>query len=154
MLRGLKLVLETLQARQNVISGQGATRTLNANESGSVCLFDRAAGIVYTLPTAKIGTYFDFIVTTTITSNAAKIITASGTELLIGGLVNVDTDTSNAVAIWTANNSTHLSISMNGTTTGAIAGTKIRVTCVSSTRWMVEGLVQGSGTVATPFATS
>jgi len=139
----------------NVISGQGATRTLNANESGSLCLFDRAAGIVYTLPTAPIpGTYYDFSVVTTITSNAAKVITGAGTELLIGSLVNVDTDTSNAVAAWTGNGSTHVSVSMNGTTTGAIAGTKLRFTCLSSTKWMVEGVLQGSGTVATPFATS
>lgn len=139
----------------NFISGQGATRTLNANESGSVCLFDRAAGIVYTLPTAPApGTNFTFFVSTTITSNAAKVITGAGTELLIGSLVNVDTDTSNAVAAWTGNGSSHVAVSMNGTTTGGIQGTTLKFTALSSTRWMVEGTVQGSGTVATPFATS
>jgi len=139
----------------NVISGQGATRTLNANESGSLVKFDRAAGIVYTLPTTPTpGTFFDFVVETTITSNAAKIITGTATELLLGGYTNVDTDTSNAVAAFTANGSTHIAISMNGTTTGAIKGTKLRLTCLSSTAWAVEGLVLGSGTVATAFATS
>ena len=140
---------------QPVISGQGATRTLNEMESGSLALFDRAAGIVYTLPTApKIGSFFDFVVTTTITSNAAKVITGAGTELLIGGYTNVDTDTANAVAVFTGNGSTHVSVSMNGTTTGGILGTKLRFTCLSSTKWMVEGIVQGNGTVATAFATS
>ena len=153
-LRGTDLVLDKVRAKKNVISGQGATRTLNENESGSVALFDRAAGIVYTLPTAKPGTHFDFVVTTTVTSNAAKVITAAGTELLIGGYTSVDTDTSNAVAAFTANGSTHVSVSMNGTTTGAVAGTKLRFTCLSSTRWMVEGIVQGTGVVATAFATS
>lgn len=154
MLRGTKLVLDVVQAGQNVINGTSATRTLNANESGSLCTFERAAGVVYTLPTAKPGAYFDFVVLTTITSNAAKVITAAGTELLIGGYTNVDTDTSNAVAAFTANGSTHVSVSMNGTTTGGILGTKLRFTCLSSTRWMVEGIVQGSGVVATAFATS
>ncbi len=154
MLRGTKLVLDVVQAGQNVISGQGATRSLNANESGSLALFDRAAGIVYTLPVAKVGTYFDFVITTTITSNAAKVITGAGTEFLIGGYTNVDTDTSNAVAAFTGNGSTHVAVSMNGTTTGGILGTKLRFTCLSSTRWMVEGIVQGSGVVATSFATS
>lgn len=153
-LRGTDLVLEKVRARQNVISGSGATRTLNANESGSLCLFDRAAGIVYTLPTAKPGTYFDFAVSTSVTSNAAKVITAAGTELLIGGYMNVDTDTSNAVAAFTGNGSTHVAVSMNGTTTGGLQGTKLRFTCLSSTRWAVEGIVQGSGVVATAFATS
>ncbi len=153
-LRGTDLVVDKVRAKKNVISGQGATRTLNENESGSVALFDRAAGIVYTLPTAKPGMVFDFMVTTTVTSNAAKVITAVGTELLIGGYTNVDTDTSNAVAAFTGNGSTHVAVSMNGTTTGAVAGTRLRFTCLSSTRWMVEGIVLGTGVVATAFATS
>lgn len=152
--RGTKLVLDVVQAGRNVISGQGATRSLNANESGSLCLFDRAAGIVYTLPTAKPGTFFDFAISTTVTSNAAKVITAAGTELLIGGYTNVDTDTSNAVAVYDGNGSSHVAVSMNGTSTGGRQGTKLRFTCLSSTRWLVEGIVMGSGAVATAFATS
>lgn len=154
LLRGTKLVLDVVQAGRNVINGTSATRTLNANESGSLCTFERAAGVVYTLPTAKVGTYFDFMVMTTITSNSAKIITGAGTEFLIGGYTNVDTDTANAVAAFTGNGSTHVAVTMNGTTTGGILGTRLRFTCLSSTRWMVEGFVQGSGVVATAFATS
>lgn len=152
--RGTDLVLDKVRAKKNVISGQGATRTLNELESGSLCLFDRAAGIVYTLPTAKPGAFFDFVVTTSVTSNAAKVITGAGTELLIGGYTNVDTDTSNAVAVFDGNGSTHVAVSMNGSTTGGLQGTALRFTCLSSTRWMVEGIVRGSGTVATAFATS
>lgn len=152
--RGTDLVLDKVRAKKNVISGQGATRTLNELESGSVCLFDRAAGIVYTLPTAKPGAHFDFVVTTAVTSNAAKVITGAGTELLIGGYTNVDTDTSNAVAVFDGNGSNHIAVSMNGTTTGGLVGTKLRFTCLSATRWMVEGIVRGSGTVATAFSAS
>lgn len=151
---GLNPHYDVVLQGKNIISNQGATRTLSVDESGSTVLFDRAAGIVYTLPLAKAGTYFDFVITTTITSNAAKVITGAGTELLIGGYMNVDTDTSNAVAAFTGNGSTHVAVSMNGTTTGGILGTKLRFTCLSSTRWMVEGIVQGSGVVATSFATS
>ena len=148
-------VFGAVSLAQPVISDSGATRSLNETESGSLALFNRAAGIVYTLPAAaKVGTFFDFVITTTITSNAAKVITGAGTELLIGGYTNVDTDTSNAVASFTANGSTHVAVSMNGTTTGGILGTKLRFTCLSSTRWMVEGIVQGSDVVATSFATS
>ena len=152
--QGKRPLFETVNAKVPVISGQGATRTLSVDETGSTCLFDRAAGIVYTLPLAVPGLVYDFVVTTTVTSNAAKVITGAGTELLIGGYTNVDTDTSNAVAAFTGNGSTHVSVSMNGTTTGGILGTKLRFTCLSTTRWMVEGIVQGSGTVATAFATS
>lgn len=147
-------LFDTVRSRLNVISDAGATRTVTEDESGSTFLFNRAAGIVYTLPLAKPGLVYDFVITTTITSNAAKVITGAGTELLIGGYTNVDTDTSNAVAAFTANGSTHVSVSMNGTTTGGILGTKLRFTCLSATRWFVEGIVQGSGVVATAFATS
>lgn len=153
-LRGTQLVLDIVQAKRNVISGLGATRTLNENESGSVVLLDRAAGIVATLPTAKAGTYFDFIATTSVTSNAYKIITGAGTELLIGEVISDDTDTSDAMAFFTANGSTHVAVSMNGTTTGGLVGTHLRFTCLSSTKWLVEGVNKGSGTVATPMATS
>lgn len=152
--QGKRPLFETVNAKVPVISGQGATRTLSVDETGSTCLFDRAAGIVYTLPLAVPGLVYDFVITTTITSNAAKVITGAGTELLIGGYMNVDTDTSNAVAAFTGNGSTHVAVSMNGTTTGGILGTKLRFTCLSTTRWMVEGIVQGSGIVATAFATS
>lgn len=137
-----------------VISGQGATKTLASTDSGALCLFDRAAGIVYTLPSPTVGLWFDFYVLTTITSNAAKIITSSASVFLTGSLINIDTDTTNAVAAWTGDGSTHVSVSMNGTTTGAVRGTKMRFTCISSTLWLVEGIDMGTGTVATPFATS
>lgn len=140
--------------KKKVISGSGATASLSHNDSGATVLFDRAAGIVFTLPAPVVGTWFDFIVTTTITSNAAKIITNTGTVFLEGAYTNVDTDTSNAVAAFNGNGSTHVAISMNGTTTGAIKGTCLRLQCVSSTMWNVTGTVLGSGTVATAFATS
>lgn len=147
-----------LEFSKPVISGEGATRTLSETESGSTCLFDRAAGIVYTLPTTPTpGTFFEFIVTTSVTSNSYKVITGSGTELLIGGYTNVDTDTSNAVAVYTGNGSTHVAVTQaaaSSNSTGGLVGSKLRFTCLSSTRWMVEGIVQGAGSPATAFATS
>lgn len=151
---GFSPFLEELRNTRKVISGQGATRTLSVDESGSTVLFDRAAGIVYTLPLAKPGVFFDFVITTTITSNSAKVITGAATEFLIGSLTSVDTDTGNVLVGFTGNGSTHIAVTQNGTTTGGILGTKIRFTCVSTTRWIVEGNLFGSGVVATPFATS
>jgi hypothetical protein len=153
-LRGTDIVVDKVRAKKNVISGSGATASLSEFDSGSLVLMDRTAGIVFTLPTAKVGMVFEFLVTTSVTSNAYKVITGAGTELLIGGYTNVDTDTSNAVAVFTGNGSTHVAVSMNGTTTGGLIGTVLKFTCLSSTKWMVEGMVQGSGVVATAFATS
>lgn len=148
---GLSPYFESVRQGKNVISGSGATRTLSVDDSGSTVLFDRAAGIVFTLPTAKVGTYFDFIVTTTITSNAAKVITGAATELLIG---TVSSNVTTTTTTYQGNGSTHIAVSMNGTTTGGILGTKLRFTCLSATRWLVEGTNQSSGVVATPFSAS
>lgn len=140
-----------------VISGQGATRTLLEGESGSLVLFDRAAGIIFTLPkivAANIGMWFEFEVPVSVTSNNHKIITDAGTTFMLGSLVNINTGSGNAVAAWTADGSTIRAITMNGTTTGGLLGTRMRLTAITTTLWMVEGIDQGSGVVATPFATS
>lgn len=139
--------------KQVIIGDSVATRTLKAAESGATCLFDRAAGTVYTLPAPVIGMQFDFIVTTAITSNAAKIITAAATEFLSGTIQVVGGTTETTVSA-DGNGSTHVAISMNGTTTGAAGGGRLKFTALSSTLWHVDGYVNGSGTVATPFATS
>jgi hypothetical protein len=135
-----------------VVSGQGATATLTAAESGSIVLFDRAAGIVYTLPAPAVGLYYDFFVTTTITSNNAKIITDAGTTLLIGTISSVVA--AGTTTAYLGNGTTHIAVTMNGTTTGGVQGTWLRCICVSATLWAVEGFNQASGSVATPFATS
>jgi hypothetical protein len=145
--------------RQPVISGQAATRTLLAAESGSLCYFDLASGITYTLPTAPAaGTWFDFAVLTTVTTNSYKVITGAGTELLVGTIYNVDTDSASAVAAWqslAATSNIAVTQAAAGTNaTGGIAGSWVRFTCLSATRWMVTGMILSGGTVATPFATS
>jgi hypothetical protein len=136
---------------QPIISGQGATATLTAAQSGSVCLFDRAAGIVYTLPAPSVGLYFDFLTTVTITSNAAEVDTDAGTTFLMGA-VELLTSASAVTFAAYGNGTSHVKISSNGTTKGGILGSQYRITCVSATQWNVTGLLAGSGALATPFA--
>lgn len=139
-----------------IISEATATRTLKEEESGATCLFDRAAGIVYTLPAAcAVGTFFDFVTVVTITGGAAKIITGAAAELMVGQILNIDTDTSDTLAGWKSLIGTsNIAVSMNGTTTGGIIGDNIRVTKVTTTKWSVTGFILATGTVETPFATS
>jgi hypothetical protein len=154
LVQGKRPLFDTVNTKRKIINGLGATRTLSVDESGSTIVFDRAAGIVVTLPLAVPGLQYDFMVTTSVTSNSYKVITGAATEFLIGGYMSVDTDTANAVAVFTGNGSTHIAVTSNGTTTGGLIGTKLRFTCLSATRWEVEGMMMGSGTVATAFATS
>ncbi len=53
-----------------------------------------------------------------------------------------------------ANGTTIASISMNGTTTGGLIGSRFKVKAISATVWAIEGFIYGSGTVVTGFATT
>jgi hypothetical protein len=57
--------------------------------------------------------------------------------------------------VFTANGSTHVSISMSGTTTGGEVGTRFVCTAINSTQWFIKGTNQGSGgAVLDPFDTT
>lgn len=155
-LRGTQIVVDSVSAKMPVISGSGATRTLNELESGSVVLFDRAAGTVYTLPTGVPGTTFTFLVSKTPTSNAHRIVTniTTSTPVIIGAIDSMLT-VDNTEKAWQSLEATaNCSIAMNGTTTGGQQGTKIVVTALSAGTWFATGLSVGTGTAATPFTTA
>lgn len=150
-------LFDTINTKKEIISGLGATATLSVDDSFAQVLLDRAAGIVITLPLAVPGLVYDFVATTSVTSNAYKIITGAATELLIGGYTSVDTDSSNATAQFTANGSTHVAVNMTAAASNALGGlaaSRLRFTCLSTTRWLVEGVVNCAGTPASAFATS
>jgi len=145
--------IATGQHRQ-VIQSVGATRTLLAEESGALCLFDRAAGNVYTLPAPVEGMQFEFSSTVLVTSNAYKVITNSASVFLVGSLTGGSLTVADAGDVFQGDGTTHVAVTMNGSTTGGLVGGSMKFTAISSTKWLVEGDFVASGTVATPFATS
>lgn len=98
------------------------------------------------------GVTYTVWVPTTISTSSLKIGT-NGTDKFVGSLLSVDTDSSGAVVGFTAGASNDF-INLNGTTTGGVAGTWIQIVAVAANKYMVTGVVNGSGTVATPFADS
>src|SRR5512138_2243995 len=120
---------------RQVIDGCGATRTLLAEESGALCLYDRAAGIVYTLPAPAVGLTFEFLVTVAVTSNAHKVITNAGTVFLVGGIIMGDVTVANSGDYFEADGTTHVALSAAGSTTGGLRGERYTVTCISATQW-------------------
>ena len=139
---------------RQVIDGSGATRTLTAEESGSLVLMDRAAGIVFTLPAPAVGLQFEFLATVAVTSNAYKVITNAATVFLKGGVIMGDVTVAQSGDYFEANGSTHVAISEDGATKGGLLGDNFIVTCVSSTLWAIRGVLHGAGVLADPFATS
>jgi len=147
---------DVLAARQPLVSLTSATKGATVLESGTMFVLNKADGITVTLPaSADLGTYFDFVVGTTVTSNSYKIITAVGTELLVGQALNCDTDTGNATLVFPGLvGSSYISIIMNGSTTGGLKGDSVRFTKLNATTWLCNGRFNGTGTVATPYSAS
>lgn len=101
----------------------------------------------------NLGATYTFFLPSTATS--VKIITGAGDFLLGQVITGVDAAaTAGSVVMYAANGSTTRSINMNGTTQGGIAGSYVSITAVSANTYMVYGKLIGSGTLATPFATS
>lgn len=144
--------------KQNNVNGSGATVTLTAAQSGSTILFDRATGIVFTLPAPSVGLIYKFYVSTTISSGSAKVITNAGTVFILGNIVantaNATPAANDGPKTFAANGTTHLAITQSGTTTGGVVGSWFELECVSSTIWVVKGVLLCTGIIATPFATS
>lgn len=139
---------------QQVIQGVGATRQLTAKESGALCLYDSASGVVYTLPDPVEGMTFEFLVSVAVTSNAHKVITNQATQFLLGGVIMGDVTVAQSGDFFEANGTTHVAVSGNGTTTGGLLGGHYKLVAISSTQWAIQGVMHGAGTLATPFATS
>ncbi len=98
------------------------------------------------------GVVYTIWVPTTISTSSLKIGT-DGTDKFVGSVISVDTDSSGAVVGFTAA-STNDFINLNGTTTGGVAGTWIQIVAIAANKYMVTGVVLGTGSVATPFADS
>lgn len=140
--------------KQPVINPSGATLTLTAAQSGSIVTLNAATGVTITLPAPVIGLNYTFTVTTSVTSNNHKVITDAGTTLILGGVVMTEASDTNAGLAALFNGTTHIAILMNGTTTGGLIGTTFNMYCVTATQWNIEGIVAGSGTLATCASTS
>lgn len=134
-----------------IVSGSGATVSLTSAESGKTILMDRAAGIVFTLPSPVIGLKYKFVVTTAVTSNLYSIDTDGASTFLVGN-VNTIIDDSGTSEGSAADGAAHVSLDMNGTTKGGLVGSWVEVECISSTQWAVSGTLVGSGTLVTVFA--
>jgi hypothetical protein len=98
------------------------------------------------------GVTYTIWVPTTIATSSVKIGT-NGTDKFVGSLLSVDTDTSGAMVGFTAASSNDF-INLNGGTTGGVAGTWIQIFAIAANKYMVTGVILGTGAVATPFADS
>jgi len=130
-----------------------------------------ASNIVLTLPTINVstnditsgpgqdpntlnnqGVVYTVWVPTTIATSSLKIGT-DGTDKYVGSVLSIDTDSSNVTVGFVPAASNDF-INFNGGTTGGVLGTWVQIVAVAANKYMVTGVVLGTGTVATPFADS
>jgi len=136
------------------ITGQGANLTVTqALHDGATISLDRAAGTAVTLPSATgSGMRLRFFVGIT-KSGGSDVITAAGAHLF--GSIVQGNDTGAAGLFGTgfctsAAGST--TITLNGTTTGGRKGDWIELEDIATSTWAVRGMLNASGSEATPFA--
>ena len=96
------------------------------------------------------GCTFTFVVSTT--AATIKLITGAADYLL--GQTIIGPSAGGAASMFAANGTTIRSLNLNGTTTGGIVGSYFNVMPISANTYWVWGNLIGSGSLATPFATS
>lgn len=135
----------------NVTSVTAATLAPTAQQSGTTFLLNRAAGCTITLPAPVVGVNYKFVVQTAVTSNDYGMDTDGASTFLAGVIQQViaASATSEGQA---GDGTSHVSLNMNGSTTGGLVGSYHTVTAISGTVWWVDGIHVGSGTLATGFA--
>lgn len=134
-----------------------ASATLSAYEANTITTVNAAAGLTLTLPAATgTGRRYDIVIGTTITSNSVIIKVASATDWLAGAIwASTDNASDGTVSFETATGalaSRSDTITLNGTTTGGLAGDRFTLHDIGTGQWEVTGWMTATGTEVTPFS--
>lgn len=133
----------------------GASLTLTAAQAGTSVLLNTAAGSVATLPAATgSGAVFRFVVTTTATSNAHKILAASSSDFINGIAIGFTGSTAKVFASAAATNHS-IQMPVAGTQpSGGFIGDYFEFVDVAANLWNVNSMYQAGTTPTTPFSTA
>ena len=127
-----------------------AATTLSAEvHGGQTLLINNATGFAITLPVANgTGSLFRFFIATTVSSGSHTIVTASASDVY-KGFAHLTGD--DAAALGGFATTTGVTITMDGTTRGGIAGDIVELEDVATGVWSVRIFGRASGVEATPF---
>jgi hypothetical protein len=140
-----------IQAGSNSIVNITAETTLTFNDhAGRIIEINDADGAV-TLPSIKsgeLGASYRFFIGTDATDLDIK---TDGTDKYVGSIMVAVTDGSKKSFIPASTNDV---ISLNGGTQGGDKNSYIEITALATAEYLVQGVLIGSGSIATPFADS
>jgi len=138
-------------ASARMVAVTAATLTITeATHDGKVILLNRAGGIAVTLPAATgNGTTLRFVLQVAVTTPSTTIKVV-GDDTMIGGAY-VRSDGAAAVLAYAASG-TDDTVTLDGTTTGGLAGDSVTLIDVAADLWYVLAMTKATGTEATPFS--
>lgn len=134
-----------------------ASTTLTRSDADTVVTVNAAAGLTLTLPAATgLGDTYSIVLGTTVTSNSVIIKVASATDWMAGQIfVSSDNAADAAISFETATGaigSRSDTITLNGTTTGGLAGDRFVLVDIGTGQWEITGWMSATGTEVTPFS--
>jgi len=130
------------------ITVTGSTTLTKDNHGGTLVVHNAVGGGTLTLPASNgDGQTIKVIVHTTVTSSLI-IAVANGTDVIRGG-VSISTDVAGITMLAGGTDDT---ITMNGSTTGGLAGSTITLVDYKAGFWNVTGFLASTGSEATPFS--
>lgn len=132
------------------ISLDGTATLVRETHANTVLSLDASAGATITLPASTGGgDVYEFVVGTALTTSN-YVVAAAGSDVM-AGVVMVVTDTGGLTVPTSA---TSDKATMNGSTTGGVVGSRIKLTDFKSGTWQVSGELISTGNEATPFSAS
>jgi len=124
------------------------------SEDGAHFQFNRAAGVVLTIPeatAANIGWNCTVSIGTT-GSGTLTVKTGSTSDLYVGGILMVDPGTAGDTNFFVPDVSNDDQIDMAAIETGWLIGGRLEIEIVAANRVLATGTLIGDATLATPFA--
>jgi hypothetical protein len=133
----------------------GSTLAVTAAMAGSTILLNTAGGSTATLPAATgSGARYRFVVTTTTTSGAHKILAASSSDFMNGIAYGFTGSTAKVFASAAATNHSIQMPFTGSQPSGGFIGDWFEVTDVAANLWQVSGFYQAGTTPTTPYSSA
>lgn len=128
-----------------------AALTLNREtHAGTWVILNSTTGRIITLPASTgDGDVYSIFVSATVSSGNHVVACSTGTTDSFLGGVSISTDIAGVTFLANASDDT---VTMNGSTTGGLAGSFLQFEDVVSGTWKISGFLVSSGSEADPFS--
>lgn len=128
-----------------------AVQLVSQTHANKVVTLNKADGVTLTLPVATgSGDVYRILVLTAITSVGAIIKVPDAASTMVGNAMVLQDGGDTMVGFEAG--STADTVTLNGSTTGGLAGHLVTLTDVAANKWLVESVGAATGVEASPFS--